>query len=101
MDKRKVNDSKRKQNKQFKKRRNQLHSRRITCTARKEKQEGKTYERHVGLTINASSKTQIKTQEQVVFDVFHITEETLKQYESIVSPFTPRPTFNNLIYDAK
>ena len=88
MDKRKNNDNQRKKTIKFKKRRNQLHSRRISHTARKEKKEGKTYESNIGLTLNQTFTVNPIAEE--VHDVSNVSEEIFKKYESTASPFTPR-----------
>ena len=78
MDKRKNNDNQRKKTIKFKKRRNQLHSRRISHTARKEKKEGKTYESNIGLTLNQTFTVNPIAEE--VHDVSNVSEEIFKKY---------------------
>ena len=99
MDRKRCHDSIRKSNNKFKKRRNQLHSRRISNTARKEKQEGTTYQTNVGLIqgMNVTSPHESTTED--VHGLSDISEETLMMYESTVSPFTSRPACTNVAYD--
>ena len=99
MDRKRCHDSIRKSNIKFKNRRNQLHSRRISNTARKEKQEGTTYQTNVGLIqgMNVTSPHESTTED--VHGLSDISEETLMMYESTVSPFTSRPACTNVAYD--
>ena len=103
-EKKKKKDCQRKSTIEFKKRRNQLHSNRIHGTARKEKQEGKTYETNIGLNIDlATGSTGPDKKIEEVSHLFDdsISQETLKTYEQTVSPFTPRPESPPMTYDSK
>ena len=99
MDRKRCHDSIQKSNIKFKKRRNQLPFRRISNTARKEKQEGTTYQTNVGLIqgMNVTSPHESTTED--VHGLSDISEETLMMYESTVSPFTSRPACTNVAYD--
>ena len=104
MEKKKKNDCQRKSTIEFKKRGNQLHSNRIHGTARKEKQEGKTYETNIGLNIDlAIGSTGSDKKIEEVYHLFdeRISLETLETYEQTVSHFTPRPESPPMTNDSK
>jgi DNA polymerase III epsilon subunit-like protein len=103
MEKKKNNDVKRKNKISFKQRRNQLHNQRIQGTARKEKQEGKTYETNIGMSLEmpvsgATASESITGLVQLIKE--DIEKETLSIYEETISPFTPRPNCPNIEFDS-
>ena len=99
MKKKKKDDAKKKNSIAFKQRRNQLHNRRLQGTARKEKQEGKTYESNIGMNLDQSVSvpaTNAATNELIVeLNVIikeTIPRETATVYEKAIYSFTPKPS---------
>ena len=80
-----------------------MNVRRISRNNKKEKQEGKTYESNIGLSLDKESALQ-STSGVHKAEVYHlptVPEETFRDYKNAVSQFTPRPTCPNNIYDDK
>ena len=103
MEKNKNNYVKRKNTISFKQHRNQLHNQRIQGTARKEKQECKTYESNIGMSLEmlvsgATASESITGLVQLIKE--DIQKETLSIYEETISPFTPRPNCPNTEFDS-
>ena len=88
------NVSKWKKSIEFKQCRNEINNQRIKIKARKEKEEGPTYQSNVGLNLEKSSR--VVTPESVAV-VKHIIKENIPketvaaQYEKSVSPYVIRP----------
>lgn len=99
MDRKRCHDSIRKSNIKFKKRRIEIHSRRISNTARKEKQEKNNISNQCWVTqdINVTSPHESPTED--VYRLSDVSEETLMMYESTVSPLTSRQACTNVAYD--
>ncbi|CAB4013573.1 exonuclease R569 [Paramuricea clavata] len=105
MEKKKSKDIDRKNSILFKQRRNQLHSRRIQGTARKEKQEGPTYESGIGMNLEQSESGATITGSESITGLLqlikgNVPKETITVYEGTISPFTPRPICPNNKFDS-
>ena len=98
MDKKKENASKRKQSIEFKQRRNEIHNQRIKTTARKEKQEGPTYQSNVGLNLDQSALPVTTESVDVINHIIkeNIPEETVAAYEKSVSAYVRRPNCTSI-----
>ena len=86
----------RKEKKEAKYRRNQLRRQKNSKLAKREKREGKTYERNIGLNLQLNSAT--------YFDPLEITESVTdnqhQSYEKLVPEFCQQPPNQAICYDA-
>ena len=93
MEKKKENACKRKKSIEFKQRRNEINNQRIKTTARKEKQEGPTYQSNVGLNLEQSALGVTPEPVAMINLIIqeNIPEETVAAYEKSVAPYVTRP----------
>ena len=88
LEKKRENDSIRKQSLQFKKSRNEIRTQRIHGTLSNEKKKGTTYQKNIGLTLSKDGDVTGNIDEVLQMD---ITNNNLGAYEKMMPAYTPRP----------
>ena len=82
----------------FKKRRSQLRNKKLSSNAKKEEKEGTTYQTGIGLNLDPTRSTSCLADLSTIARNINVTRSQLEEYEKLVPPFTPRPTYLPISY---